>query len=99
MQLHEKILDCQEPVVGLDFITELLPESDPEVLYVLSAMKNVKTQIEVSSINVQMEPQYTCRLCGKTGPANGMFTHLMGGTHRYISCFCLMLDTVEKSFL
>merc|ERR1719430_460152 len=30
----------------------------------------------------EMEPQYTCRLCGSKGPANGMFTHLMGGTHR-----------------
>jgi len=60
VRLHEKILDCEEPVVGLDYITELLPESDPE-----------------------MEPQYTCRLCGSTGPANGMFTHLMGGTHRH----------------
>jgi len=60
VRLHEKILDCEEPVVGLDFIVELLPESDPE-----------------------MEPQYTCKLCGSTGPANGMFTHLMGGTHRH----------------
>ena len=34
-----------------------------------------------------MEPQYESRLCGSTGPANGMFTHLMGGTHRYISSF------------
>ena len=31
VRLHEKILDCEEPVVGLDYITELLPESDPEV--------------------------------------------------------------------
>ena len=31
VRLHEKILDCEEPVVGLDFIVELLPESDPEV--------------------------------------------------------------------
>ena len=31
-----------------------------------------------------MEPHYSCELCGSTGPANGMFTHLMGGTHRYI---------------
>ena len=31
VRLHEKILECEEPVVGLDFITELLPESDPEV--------------------------------------------------------------------
>jgi len=60
VRLHEKILECEEPVVGLDFITELLPESDPE-----------------------MEPQYSCQLCGSTGPANGMFTHLMGGTHRH----------------
>ena len=28
-----------------------------------------------------MEPHYTCQLCGSTGPANGMFTHLMGGNH------------------
>ena len=36
VRLHEKILECEEPVVGLDFVTELLPESDPEVhcLYV-----------------------------------------------------------------
>jgi len=60
VRLHEKILECEEPVVGLDYITELLPESDPE-----------------------MEPQYSCKLCGSTGPANGMFTHLMGGTHRH----------------
>jgi len=60
VRLHEKILECEEPVVGLDFITELLPEFDPE-----------------------MEPQYSCKLCGSTGPANGMFTHLMGGTHRH----------------
>ena len=31
VRLHEKILECEEPVVGLDYITELLPESDPEV--------------------------------------------------------------------
>merc|ERR550519_61868 len=59
VRLHEKILECEEPVVGLDYILELLPESDPE-----------------------MEPHYTCELCGSTGPANGMFTHLMGGNHR-----------------
>ena len=31
VRLHEKILECEEPVVGLDYILELLPESDPEV--------------------------------------------------------------------
>ena len=31
VRLHEKILECEEPVVGLDHILELLPESDPEV--------------------------------------------------------------------
>ena len=31
VRLHEKILACEEPVVGLDFIDELLPESDAEV--------------------------------------------------------------------
>ena len=33
VRLHEKILECEEPVVGLDFVTELLPESDPEVYF------------------------------------------------------------------
>jgi len=70
VRLHEKILECEEPVVGLDFVTELLPESDPE-----------------------MEPQYSCKLCGSTGPANGMFTHLMGGTHRHA-----FLDEMGESF-
>ena len=31
VRLHEKILECEEPVVGLVYILELLPESDPEV--------------------------------------------------------------------
>ena len=31
VRLHEKILECEEPVVGLAYILELLPESDPEV--------------------------------------------------------------------
>ena len=32
VRLHEKILELQDPVVGLAYIEELIPENDPEVL-------------------------------------------------------------------
>ena len=31
VRLHEKILELQDPVVGLAYIEELIPENDPEV--------------------------------------------------------------------
>ena len=30
-RLHEKVREANDPVVGLKFITELLPENDPEM--------------------------------------------------------------------
>lgn len=30
-RLHERIRDSEEPIIGLQFITEILPESDPEM--------------------------------------------------------------------
>ena len=31
IRLHERIKDCEEAIIGLQFITEFLPESDPEM--------------------------------------------------------------------
>ena len=31
VRLHEKILECHDPVVGLKYVTEVLPVSDPEM--------------------------------------------------------------------
>ena len=31
IRLHEKVREAKDPVVGLKFITELLPENDPEM--------------------------------------------------------------------
>ena len=39
VRLHEKILECEEPVVGLAYILELLPESDPEVHIIFFSTK------------------------------------------------------------
>ena len=60
VRLHERIRASMDPVVGLEWVTEFITESDPE-----------------------MEPHYECTLCGNKGPSNGIFTHLMGGAHRY----------------
>lgn len=31
VRLHQKIRECPDPIVGLDFISEILPVSDPEM--------------------------------------------------------------------
>ena len=31
MRLHERIVNSEEPIIGLEYITEFLPESDPEM--------------------------------------------------------------------
>ena len=32
--------------------------------------------------DLEMEPQYECKLCGNFGSSNGMFSHVMGKEHR-----------------
>jgi len=36
----------------------------------------------ITKSDPEMDPQYECELCGSKGIANGMFSHIMGHTHR-----------------
>lgn len=69
-EVHPSV--CRDPVVGLAFVTELLAESDPEM----------EPQYRCEASGSQSSNPRRCELCGKIGPSNGMFTHLLGGPHR-----------------
>ena len=116
VRLHEKILELQDPVVGLAYIEELIPENDPEVLLsyyyrhipcispalyfycgIVCKTNSCALKLKHFHTPTQMEPHYTCQLCGSTGPANGMFTHLMGGNHRLVINISTRVKMLSKN--